>query len=200
MVETFKQAIEERRSVYAIGKDPVLSNEELKELIEMVVKNAPTAFNSQGGRVLVLLQKENEILWAMTKEILRKIVPEENFADTEGKMDAFAGGTGTILFFEEQNTVKDLQEKFSQYKDNFPVWSLQSSGMLQYALWTTLEAEGYGVNLQHYNPLIDEAVQNRWNIPQNWKLLAQMPFGKPVAEANEKTFLPLEDRVKFAGL
>lgn len=200
MVQTFKQAIEERRSVYAIGKAPVLSNEELKELIEMVVKNAPTAFNSQGGRVLVLLQKENEILWAMTKEILRKIVPEEHFADTEAKMDAFAGGTGTILFFEEQNTIKELQEKFSQYKDNFPVWSLQSSGMLQYALWTTLEAEGYGVNLQHYNPLIDEAVQNRWNIPQSWKLLAQMPFGKPVAEANEKTFLPLNDRVKFAGL
>ena len=68
--------------------------------------------------------------------------------------------------------------------------------MLQYIIWTMLEAEGYGASLQHYNPLIDEKVKVVWDIPENWLLLAQMPFGKPLAEPEPKSSLPLEDRVK----
>ena len=34
-----------------------------------------------------------------------------------------------------------------------------------------------GANLQHYNPLIDDVVQYEFNIPQNWRMVAQMPFG-----------------------
>lgn len=68
--------------------------------------------------------------------------------------------------------------------------------MLQYVIWTALELEGLGASLQHYNPLIDEEVKKEWQIPSNWKLIAQMPFGKPTAEAGAKEFQPLEDRVK----
>jgi len=69
--------------------------------------------------------------------------------------------------------------------------------MLQFVVWTALENEGFGATLQHYNPLIDEEVQQTWNVPSSWKLIAQMPFGKPTFEPGEKQFQPLEDRVKF---
>jgi predicted oxidoreductase (fatty acid repression mutant protein) len=59
-----------------------------------------------------------------------------------------------------------------------------------------LEDMGFGVNLQHYNPLIDEAVAREWNIPATWKLIAEMPFGVPAGEPGEKDFKPLDDRVK----
>jgi predicted oxidoreductase (fatty acid repression mutant protein) len=85
---------------------------------------------------------------------------------------------------------------FGLYKDNFPVWSLQSSGMLQFTIWTALEDAGLGASLQHYNPLIDDQVKSLWKLPDKWKLLAQMPFGKPLAAPSEKEFLPLEGRVK----
>jgi predicted oxidoreductase (fatty acid repression mutant protein) len=68
--------------------------------------------------------------------------------------------------------------------------------MLQFIIWTSLETEGFGASLQHYNPLIDEKVKSAWNIPDSWKLLSQMPFGKPLMQADPKTFLPLEDRIK----
>ncbi|WP_261974689.1 nitroreductase family protein [Geobacter metallireducens] len=83
------------------------------------------------------------------------------------------------------------------YSDNFPVWSNQSSGMLQYAIWSALELEGWGASLQHYNPVIDDSVKAAWNIPDNWKLIAQMPFGKPVAEPVSKEFQPVAGRVKL---
>ena len=68
--------------------------------------------------------------------------------------------------------------------------------MLQFAVWTLLEEAGLGASLQHYNPLIDEAVKRVWQIPDSWQLLAQMPFGAPAGAPGEKAFEPLERRVK----
>jgi predicted oxidoreductase (fatty acid repression mutant protein) len=192
----FREAVEKRRSIYNISKEPVTSDEEILGLIRDAVKYAPSAFNSQSSRVLVLLGSEHDKLWDLTKNILHKIVPAANFPTTEAKLNAFRSGYGTILYFEDQSTVKEFQEKFMSYKDNFPLWSMQSSGMLQYIVWTSLEANGFGATLQHYNPLIDEDVKASWNIPNSWKLLAEMPFGKPVAQADPKTFFPLEERIK----
>lgn len=70
--------------------------------------------------------------------------------------------------------------------------------MLQFVIWTALENEGLGASVQHYNPLIDEKVKTSWIIPQSWKLIAQMPFGKPTAPAGEKEFKPLEERIKVS--
>ena len=68
------------------------------------------------------------------------------------------------------------------YADKFPQWATQSDGMTQYAIWTTLEAEGLGANLQHYNPLIDQKVATEWNVPEDWELSAQMVIGEPAGE------------------
>jgi len=196
MEKNFSEAIQNRRSHYAIGKEKVLSDEEIIRLIEDAVKYAPTAFNSQSARAVVLLGAEHEKLWNETMEILRAIVPAKSFAPTEEKINSFRSGYGTVLYFEDQSVVSGLQKQFPLYKDNFPVWSLESSGMLQFIVWTALESKGYGASLQHYNPLIDEKVAANWNIPKEWKLLGQMPFGKPTASPDEKTFLPLDERVK----
>lgn len=58
--------------------------------------------------------------------------------------------------------------------------------MHQYALWVALEAEGFGANLQHYNPLVDPKAAERWNIPVAWKLRAQLVFGGRAGEPGEK--------------
>ncbi|MDD4637257.1 MAG: nitroreductase family protein, partial [Bacteroidales bacterium] len=71
------------------------------------------------------------------------------------------------------------------------------SAMHQFAVWNLLEEAGLGATLQHYNPLIDEEVRKTWNLPASWTLIAEMPFGTPVADAGEKTFQPIEDRVKI---
>lgn len=196
MQKDFWEAVKGRRSFYAIGKESVLSNEEIIALVEAAVKEAPSAFNSQGARAVVLLGKEHDRFWDLTTEVLRSVVPAESFASTAQKMESFRGGYGTVLFFEDQSTVQSLQNQFPLYGDNFPVWSLESSGMLQFLVWTALEAAGFGASLQHYNPLIDEKVAKAWNVPKTWKLLAEMPFGKPLAKPDDKTFLPVSDRVK----
>lgn len=197
MGNDFMSAVKNRRSHYAISKDSPVSDEKIHELINEAVKYTPSAFNSQSARVVVLLGQKHDQLWDLTKETLRKIVPADKFAPTEEKMTSFKSGYGSVLFFEDQSVVESMQNQFALYKDNFPIWSNQSSGMLQFVVWTALEDAGFGASLQHYNPLIDDEVASTWNLPSTWKLIAQMPFGKPTAEPGEKTFQPLEERVKF---
>lgn len=196
MKKDFYSAVQDRRSIYGISKEAVIADERIIEIVSQAVKHVPSAYNSQGGRAVILLGEHHNKLWDITKESLRKKISEAKFAATEQKMNSFRNGYGSILFFEDQSVVEGLQARFPSYKDNYPLWSLQSSGMLQYIVWTSLELEGFGASLQHYNPLIDDEVKKEWGVPSNWKLLSQMVFGKPTAPAGEKEFKPLEERVK----
>jgi predicted oxidoreductase (fatty acid repression mutant protein) len=190
-------AVLKRRSVYALKSEIPLSKERLIEIIEHAVKHTPSAFNMQSARTALLLGANHKKLWYIVKNILKNIVPENNFAPTEKKIDSFAAGYGTILFFNDEDTVEKLQAQFPAYKDNFPVWAQQSAGMLQYLIWTAFASESIGASLQHYNPLIDEDIRKQFNIAPGWRLIAQMPFGAPAAPAGEKSFLPIEERVKI---
>lgn len=196
MAKDFYTALEERRTYYGIGKEPVVSDDRIREVIEKAVKYTPSAFNSQSTRVVLLLGKHHDKLWDISKEALRKVVPANQFGTTEDKINSFLNGYGTILYFEDKSIIESLQKQFPTYKDNFPIWSEQANGMHQYVIWTALEIEGYGASLQHYTELIEDDVKKEWSIPDSWKLIAQMPFGKPTAQPGEKQYQPVEERIK----
>ncbi|MEK5236812.1 nitroreductase family protein [Paenibacillus sp. FSL L8-0470] len=196
MSKNFLEAVKERRSIYALSKETPISDTQIKEIVEAAVLHSPTSFNSQSSRAVVLLGDKHDKLWDITTETLRKIVPAEQFEGTAQKLASFKAGYGSVLFFEDQTVVKSLQENFALYADNFPVWSNQSSGILQFVVWTAFAEAGLGASLQHYNPLIDDEVKTTFDIPAEWKLIAQMPFGKIATAPGEKEFQPIEDRVK----
>lgn len=196
MEKSFMEVLKNRRSIYGINSNAPISDEETVKIIKEAVKNVPSAFNNQSAKTVVLFNENHKKLWSIVKETLRKIVPPQNFESTEKKIDSFAAGHGTILYFDDTEITKNLMEKFPLYKDNFPIWSEQANGMVQFAIWCLLEEKGFGVNLQHYNPLIDNEVKKVFNIPDSWKLIAQMPFGTAVSSAGEKEFDNIDDRVK----
>jgi predicted oxidoreductase (fatty acid repression mutant protein) len=199
MADDFLTAVRERRTIYGISNESPVSNDRILAIIQEAVKYTPSAFNSQSARVVVLFQQHHNRLWDITKEILKVIVPEENFQSTEQRLNSFRSGYGTVMFFEDLAVIEAMQANFVTYQDRFPTWSQQSSGMLQYVVWTSLETVGFGASLQHYNPLIDEKVKAEWRIPETWQLIAQMPFGKPTAPPRDKDFKPLEERIKVFG-
>ena len=179
-----KSLYQNRRSVYALGKNLPISEQEALEIIDNAVKYSPSAFNSQTAHVVVLLGENHQKLWDITFGELEKFLPnEEAKAATKGKIDSFSAAYGTILFFEDHDIVKGLQEQFPSYADNFPIWSEQSTGIASFAVWNALAEAGVGANIQHYNPVIDEKVAAEWDIPANLVLRAQMPFGEKLQEA-----------------
>ncbi|MEC0264505.1 nitroreductase family protein [Paenibacillus anseongense] len=196
MMKNLLTALRERRSIYGISKESTISDQRIQEIIEETVTHTPSAFNNQTTRVVLLLGEQHNKLWDITTEVLKTEVPAEQFSSTQEKMNVFRSGYGTVLFFEDQSIIDSFMEQYPSYQEHFPIWSQQTNGMHQLVIWTALEAEGLGVNLQHYNPLIDERVKAEWKLPEGWKLTAQMPFGKPTASAGEKGFNPVQDRIK----
>lgn len=193
------EAMKQRRSRYAITNTSPISDERIEEILKEAITYTPSAFNSRSSRVVLLYNDQHQKLWDIVKETLRKRVPADKFAPTEEKINSFAAGYGTILYFEDEGVVKSLQENFAAYAENFPIWSQQSAGMLQYVVWTALAQDGLGASLQHYNPIIDDEVKKEFNINPNWKLIAQMPFGTPTAQPDALPPVVIEERLRVLG-
>lgn len=196
-MSTFLKDYRNRRSYYALTSDSTISDERINEIVETVIKYGPSAFNSQSSRIVLLLGKQHLRFWEIVEEVLRKqINNDKSFASTKNKIDTmFRSGHGTILFYEDQEVVLGLQSQYPQYAANMPVHSTTAGGMHQLAVWISLEAEGLGASLQHYNPVIDKEVAEAFGIPSSWELKAQMPFGKPSAQPGPKSFKPLDQRI-----
>lgn len=193
---SFLDHIKQRRTIYAVGKNVALTPEQIESVIKEAVNHSPSAFNSQTSRIVTLFGESHLQFWNIVRETLRKIVPEAAFEGTNTKINSFAAGYGTVLFYEDQDVVKSLQEQFALYADNFPVWSEHSSAIAQFSVWTALSEQNVGASLQHYNPIVDAEIAEIFDIPANWKLRAQLVFGSIEAPAGEKTFMAEADRFK----
>lgn len=193
---SFLDHIKQRRTIYAVGKNVALTPEQIESVIKEAVNHSPSAFNSQTSRIVTLFGESHLQFWNIVRETLRKIVPEAAFEGTNAKINSFAAGYGTVLFYEDQDVVKSLQEQFALYADNFPVWSEHSSAIAQFAVWTALSEQNIGASLQHYNPIVDAEIAEIFDIPANWKLRAQLVFGSIEAPAGEKAFMAEADRFK----
>lgn len=192
----FKESVQNRRSYYNLSSESPISDKDIQDIIEHITRYAPSAFNSQSARIVLLLRENHQKLWEITKDELKKISKsEEDYKKTEDKINtSFLSGYGTILFFEDEEVVSNLQKKFPLYKEKFTQWSEHSSAIHQVLIWIALKNEGLGASLQHYNPIIDEPIKKQWNLNTNWKLIAQMPFGKPLQEPKEKEHEPISER------
>lgn len=191
------ETIKKRRSIYALGKNVETPYEEVASLIKAAIRESPTAFNNQTVRAVILFNEHSDQLWEIVAEALKQEVPDEAaYAKTRAKIDSFKAGIGTILLFTDEDVVQQYQNDYALYADNFANWAEQAIGNAQINIWQALATNDIGASNQHYNPLINEAVQKTFDLPASWTLRAQMPFGSIEAPAGEKDYLADEDRFK----
>ena len=180
-MSNFLDLQKQRRSIYALGKTVDLSKAELVALIQNAIKQAPSAFNSQTSRALVLFGQDSQDFWnKIAYSELEKVTPAEAFAGTKA-------------------VVRNLEENFPLYAENFQPWSEQAHGIALYAIWLALAEQNIGMSVQHYNPLVDAQVAEKYDLPTNWKMRAQIPFGSIEAPAGEKEFMADQERFKVFG-
>ena len=178
-IMSVNDALRIRRSIYQIGEDAPIDDDAIVKIVTDATELVPDAFNMRSQRVIVALGDENKKLWDAAYDAFGGKVARE-------RIDGFAAGRGTVLYYIDDAVVSALQEKYALYADNFPIWAQQANGMLQIAVWAGLAEAGVGANIQHYNPVIDAAVAELFDVPQAWRLVAQMPFGGIAAPAGEK--------------
>ena len=183
---TFIDQLKKRRSIYALGKRVHYSQAYLCEIIQEAVRSCPSAYDSQSTRIAVLFADAHHQFWEIVKQVQRQHVPEHIYEGVELKLNQCAEAYGTILFYEDQSVIQQLQKKMPLNSEDFSAWSEQTSGMAQFAVWATLADSGLGASLQHYNPLIDEKVAEHFDIDKNWLLRAQLCFGSIEQTVEEK--------------
>ena len=81
MEKTVQQMFAKRRTNYTLGKDVTLSQEEITARIEAIVREVPSAFNMQSGRIIIAYGSAHDTIWQITKDTLRAVVPAEAFAN-----------------------------------------------------------------------------------------------------------------------
>ncbi len=185
------ESLSKRRSYYDINRQIPVSEEHIVSTVQQLTELVPDAFNMKSSRVVTVLSDRQDEFWDMVYDAFGGKVSHE-------KLDGFKNGAGTILYFYDIAVVEGLQKQFPLYADNFPGWALQASGMLQISIWTALREMGIGASLQHYNPIIDEAVHKRYNLPESWKLIAEMPYGGIGSEPDPKDPEDISKRVIIA--
>lgn len=192
----FEEVLEERRSIRVLEKSKHATPEKLEEILKLAL-HAPSSFNSQSSRMVVLFDRAHEKFWDIAKAELEKVTPPDAFSQTVEKLKGFQGGNGTILFYENTTITKKLMEDFPLYEDKFEQWAQHSNAMLEYAVWLALAENEIAASLQHYNPLVDADAAKQWDIPKEWVLVAQMPFGKAEEEPGDKSLNPFDEMVRF---
>lgn len=183
-----KKILEKRRSIYNIGNDLPISEDEVTTLVKDLTELVPDAFDMKSARVIILFNEKHHFFWDTVFNIFDGKISRE-------KIESFKSGAGTILYFYDKNVVQVLQEKFPLYAQNFPIWANQANGMLQFTIWSGLAEKGIGANLQHYNPVIDKKIKEIFNIPECYEFVAQMPFGNIKLEAPSKAKENIDTRV-----
>lgn len=150
---------------------------------------------------LFLFGAEHDLYWNHTvHSAVKAVSPVDKFPAAESRLHGFVGGRFTIIFFESHSTIASYQANVPAYADRFPEWSTHGSGMAQVNTWNALAQAGYGVNLQHYTNLTQEAVKKQYGLPSDWVAHAEMVVGSPEGQPKEKTFIPDEDRFVVKGL
>ncbi|WVQ76296.1 hypothetical protein IAR50_005961 [Cryptococcus sp. DSM 104548] len=196
-------AVIARRSFYKITKRTTLSQDELKDILDKAILHAPSAFNGQQSRAVLVTGDVHDELWDLVKGLFLKTLvgDEAKQAFWNNKFDTtYKPGYGTVIFLEDQVIINDLAAKYPPYARAFHGWSESTTGIVQHIVWTALVAEGHGATLQHFPQVsseIEAEVIKFVDVPTTWKVAALMPFGVPAEPAAEKSFEPLEGRTKY---
>lgn len=116
----FLETVKNRRTYYQINNETTIPDSRLQEIVKHTILHAPSAFNSQASRIVVLLKKEHEKLWNIALDVLKSQLPEDKFKYTEQRLKGFRAGYGTVRSSEDpmHSSAKPIP-KFSMGTDSF---------------------------------------------------------------------------------
>ena len=195
----YQDAIAARHSAYMLDdrmEDAGVSADDVLAMLRSIAPKVPSSYNSQSARLVLLTGEDHRRFWGIVEDILRaKVNDDKRFARTEVKLRGFAAAAGTVLFYEIDSVTEGLKETYPSYADVFPTWAEHGNAMIQFAVWTGFYDMGLAANIQHYNPIIDARVADEFSVPEGYRLVAQMVFGRETQVPAGKPKLSGEDMV-----
>ncbi len=195
---TFADLIHKRRSVYQIGTNTEHTVESVVEALRDVVGRLPSAGNSQTTRFVVVTGEKNDAVWDILHEDQKVAMGPKMYEIFAPRFDQAKKGLGTILMFESREKVESMgmsPDRNELYKEN-------NHAIAALGAWLVLTDLGLGASLQHYNVGFkqgyDAKIREYLGLPDDYEMLAQMPFGSIEEPGRTKPTIAPEDLVFIA--
>lgn len=114
--DPFFKAIETRRTYYDLTNASSISDADIQGILERAIKFTPSPFNMQSGRLVLALGQSNKKLWSIVKEHYLESIKDnaDQVALHSKKIDEYASGHGTVLFFEDQSVLESWYQRMPQ--------------------------------------------------------------------------------------
>lgn len=179
----FLQVFSQRRTIYSLKPElPAgVSIQDVQATIQTIIKEAPTALNSQCNRALILTGDAHNKVWSHVTDSMGNEGAKKRPASVRD--EAF----GSVIFFTDDAVTEKLQADMPAIADVFPGCASHATGGAQIAAWAALEGLGLGVHIQHYNQQVKESLPEK--VPAKWTVVAQLCFGTGVEPAPVKDYM-----------
>lgn len=180
--EQWLAAAKQRRSVYGLTNTSKISDGRIQKVIEDVLSFTPSSYNTQPLRIVLVTGAKQAQLWdivATAAEPILKAAGEEVWNKMNGMFQMFKNTYGSVVFFDDTDVITESGKTHASAAHMFEEFSHHASGMAQILVWTALEIEGLGANLQHMNaiPPVEAAIKTFLGVPESYKLRAHLNFG-----------------------
>ena len=187
--------IEKRRSNYDLGNNLEISKKDLINLLRKIIYYAPSPFNVQSSKIVLLNKKSHHLLWTtVVEEYLKKNNNGDLLDSDKARIKREDKAYGTILFYKDERVIEEFKEKLDTYEQkSLDSWCIEESAMLQMNIWNELRLRNIGAHIVHFDD-IDEEVSVAFDIDKNYKLVAMMVFGNIIQEAAVKPKKDIDKR------
>jgi len=126
MATGYLENIASRRTIYALSKESTISNDRIQEILAETIKHSPSSFNNQAGRAVLLFGDDHDRLWNIAEDVVKTQLPPQAYEGLKPKLDGYKSGYGTIMFFEDGETMKPYKAAHPEMP--FDQWSEHSQG------------------------------------------------------------------------
>ena len=187
--------IEKRRSNYDLGNNLEISKKDLINLLRKIIYYAPSPFNVQSSKIVLLNKKSHHLLWTtVVEEFLKKNNNGDLLDSDKARIKREDKAYGTILFYKDERVIEEFKEKLDAYEQkSLDSWCIEESAMLQMNIWNELRLRNIGAHIVHFDN-IDEEVSVAFDIDKKYKLVAMMVFGNINQEAAVKPKKDIDKR------
>ena len=131
--DAFLTAVKDRRSIYTLAAESTVPNSKIEEIVKYAITWAPSTYNVQSARAVILFGAEHHKLWDIVQKHMSQVPLEGGMRGyIDSRIAGFKGAYGTVMWFEDQTALDGLAAKNPMVGPMLTEWSDHSSGIHQF--------------------------------------------------------------------
>jgi predicted oxidoreductase (fatty acid repression mutant protein) len=112
MADKFLEVVEARKSLYKLKAESTIPDSKIQEIVEATIKHAPSTYNVQSARAVILLGAKHQQLWDIAIKHMEPALEGSPMKDhVVSRIALHRASYGTVLWYEDQDALKALGEK-----------------------------------------------------------------------------------------